>query len=59
MEFSFFSMISQASLVAKIVLCILVLMSVGHDDPETPGPQRRLPQGPAGHRPVREGPQPA
>ena len=29
MEFSFFSMISQASLVAKIVLCILVLMSVG------------------------------
>ena len=29
MEVSFFSMISQASLVAKIVLCILVLMSVG------------------------------
>lgn len=29
MEFSFFNMISQASLVAKIVLGILVLMSVG------------------------------
>lgn len=29
MEFSFFSMIAQASLIAKLVLCLLVLMSVG------------------------------
>ena len=29
MEFSFFSMIAQASLVAKAVLALLVLMSIG------------------------------
>ena len=29
MEFSFFSMVAQASLVAKAVLLLLVLMSVG------------------------------
>lgn len=29
MEFSFFSMIAQASIIAKLVLCLLVLMSVG------------------------------
>ena len=51
MEFSFFSMISQASLVAKdraVHPGAHVRGQLGHDDPENPGPQRRLPQGPAG-----------
>ncbi len=62
MEFSFWGMISHASLVAQIVLGLLVFMSIGSwapDDSKNFSRFHRQIAGLARHRPVRQGAKPA